>query len=166
MTNSFIGIKVIVPRRAPDTEEFIRELAKAVRTTGEEMKADMEKTVETWQVKPEFALVLRVRDAQALVLSNSELWGWLNQGVEGHQIVPRNAPKLVYRRYYRSKTDVRLLGSGSGGKFGPIEKRDQVLWPGIEGRDWTGAINEKYRKRFQARVNIGMANAAKKSHRR
>lgn len=166
MAKSSIRLEGVIPRSAPRSEDFVYELAKAVRTTGGEAKTDLEKTTETWKSRPEFALVIRVQKAEFLVLTNSNIWSYLDQGVAPHIITPKRAKVLRFQRDYSAKTEVKVLSSKAGGKSGPWVSKKEVNWPGIEARNWGEAIAKKYRKRFQARINIGMANAARKSHRK
>lgn len=157
-----IRLEAVIPKSAPDTREYEREVRNAVRTTGNEIGDDLEKTTETWTSRPTFTRFFRDRPPSAGAFTESDVYGYLNEGVPPRIIRAKNATMLRFQTEYTPKTQVKVLGSRAGGKSGPWTSKKEVNWPGIEARKWDEAIAEKYRRRFQARINIGIANANRK----
>lgn len=154
-----ITMKARIPK-VPRLEVFKNEMIKAMEGINKEIKADFEKTVATWDHKPDFiATVTPFADA-----------------IVGHvgtkRISGEKPPELIY--YFISegtkvrhaimtpdfspKSRVRTIDSFAG-QGGLLRVDPRFDGPGIEGRKFDEAIATKHRARVPFRLEVALRKA-------
>jgi len=68
---------------------------------------------------------------------------WLDGGTKPHKIKAKNAPKLIFQTGYKRKTRAKIIGSTSGGSFGPTVAAQEVQHPGTEPGEFSLTIANK-----------------------
>lgn len=130
-------------RKMPDLK---REVLLSV---AEDAKSDFEKTVETWDNKPEFEIEERPRSF--VVATDSEIYKFVDAGTRAHTI-PAD-PFLAFRGSYQAKTTPRVIMSRSGGASGDyVYTTKDVQHPGTEAREFTKTIMGKWEKEVVRRM--------------
>jgi len=158
--------KIIKPKRLKDKDMRL-ELLNAMRKVGRKIKLDFEKTVENWSDKPEFELLISLTGPGpvAAVVTDSEIYRYVDKGTDPHIIVPVNAKVLHFTTGYRAKTQPGFIGTVAGGGSYDGEEvfAKYVLHPGTEAREFEKTIAEKWRKAFRSEMEEAMKRAVQKS---
>lgn len=139
-------------RKVPEIKErVLREVAQSAQS-------DFEKTVATWDNPPEFEIEERPRSYA--VVTDDERYKFVDQGTRPHVIKPTNGNYLAFQGGYQAKTTPRVIGSRSGGPSGAVVFTQVVNHPGIEAREFTKTIYDKWQdefpERMQEAINQGM----------
>lgn len=156
------------------------EILNALRKEGRAQVRELDKTVATWRNKPKFAFRISLRRRTQLASVRTEptgdadavqIWTWLNEGTEPHDIVPKQ-PGVYPLRFvwdgpgsYQAKTEPRVIGSGSGGATGDVVFFHKVRHPGTEAREWTTVITQRRRKRYTRRMIRAVQRGLKRAKR-
>lgn len=136
---------------------LIDDLADVQEDVANKMLADYQAIVATWETEVRFQKYTYVNpnDIIVAVFTDSQTFGWVNDGTAAHAIAPRRAPAIAYPQNFTPKTRPRTLTSRPGGKSGPYKRWPTgvaVNHPGIEARHFDKAVTEKYETEFQIRV--------------
>lgn len=152
-------MKIVVKKITPKRLELINvsnlrgELRDAMDELEQGVAKDFESTVASWDTPVSFAVKTTVGNAITLQVKPSgagaKVWGYLNDGTSGHYVYPRSARALRFRSHYRSKTRPGRLASGAGGASGDYAYSKGHYVSGIEARDWTGLIADKWSPEFK-----------------
>lgn len=121
--------------------EVARRLREAVRDTAAAAKADLEKTVATWQREVNFAIT-PIADG-LLVDTDDPIWHMVDEGTRPHIIVPRRAKVLMFGPGASPKTRPRVIGSSGGSSGGAPVVAHRVNHPGTEARAFTETVQDK-----------------------
>lgn len=141
-----VGMQAIIPKSfLADLKKLDRVVENALTGLAEDVAADFETTVETWNSKPEFAIAKR--KGERIISTKNFIYGLLNKGTKPHIIVPRRGKVLTFLAGGRPKSRVRVIGSNSGGAGNTIVYTKRVQHPGTAPREWDKAIAEKWEKR-------------------
>lgn len=141
-----IRIEPIIPKKLFDVPAGQVAKEKALAELGEEAKALFEKTVETWDDKPEFTV--KEYQNSVSVSTSSKVYSYIDKGtsVRYATMIPGFSPK----------TRVRVIASarGSGGMVRVDRNHPK---PGIEAREFSVIIQERIQKKFLARFKSVIA---------
>lgn len=140
---------------------FRLELLNELRKAGTAVKQDFDKTTRTWAGdKPKFETAVSLANGGPTLLveptggKGAKKWAWLDKGTKVRY--------ATMTSNFVPKTQVRSLSSGSGrGGVAFVNKKRPR--PGIEAREWSIVITEKWRTPMKRRMEKAMARAAKKS---
>lgn len=115
----------------------------------QEIRQDFERTVRTWEEKPEFYVRQQVtfKDIMVTVYTEDEVYNWVNFGTNPHIIESVNGV-MHFLDEYIAKTAPGDLDSFSGGEFGDDVFTYVVYHPGIEPREFEHEIAKYHRPRF------------------
>lgn len=117
----------------------------------EEAKADFEKTVETWNTKPEFTIEERPRSLA--VVTDDEIYHFVDGGTKPHKIPVGEAGFLAFRGGYQAKTSPRVIQSRQGGASGGYVYTTKTIdHPGTEAREFTKTIHDKWERELPGRM--------------
>jgi hypothetical protein len=156
--------KAIKPQRLKD-KGFRLTLINKARKIGNAMKRDFEATTKTWNHKPVFTVDVSTKGQGPAVLvgTNSEIYGYVNDGTKPHDIYPKRAKVLRFQGGYSAKTSPGVIGSGAGGSSGATVFSRGVRHPGTKARNFDEVIARKWQTRFRAEMEEAMAQATKES---
>lgn len=140
-----------------DERRLHRALQDVLDDTAKLVKKDFDKTTSTWNHKPRFA-IFRNKPWVREVSTDSEIYGFVDEGTKPHEIRPRNGRVLVFKGNYRPKSKVKVIGSSSGGAAGAeVFTQKPVQHPGTEAREFSDMIQEEWEdelaKRIQSAIN-------------
>lgn len=122
----------------------------------EDAKADFEKTVDTWDNKPEF--VVEKRPRSLVVKTDDKIYHFVDGGTRAHVIRPVNAPMLAFSGSYQAKTTPRVIASRPGGRSGPVVFAAEVHHPGTEAREFSKIIHAKWERETVGRMREAFKN--------
>lgn len=137
---------------------FRLEYLNEFQRTAPEIKKDFGKTFETWESeKPTVrhkAFLSEARNPTLHITIDSKVWWYLEEGTAVRY--------ATMSRDFQAKTVPNVIGSrpGRGRKLFVDKKRPR---PGIKARRWRRAIERKWQKPLQKRMNAASKRAAKKS---
>lgn len=162
-------VKKIAPRRTAllDIDYLRSELEDALDEVKQGVLSDFESTVSTWETPVGFK-GQKVITTSGIAVDvqpigdGAKIWGYLNDGTERHWVGPRNGSALRFQPGYRSKTRPGRIGSGGGGAFGPFAFSKGHWVSGIEPRDFTGQIAEKWKPEFKRIGENAMRRVARR----
>ncbi len=162
-----IQTKVIKPGRLK-VDKIRLEMLNENRKQGRYIKKQYEKTVETWEHKPKFEVLIGLSSTEATVLvgTDDEIYGYVDEGTRPHPIVPKASnphQRLFFQEGYVAKTQPGVLGSQAGGKFGTLVVAKAVQHPGTKARGFTQMIQDKTRKRYQRDMLKAVQRGAEKA---
>lgn len=152
----------VLPKSVLKTKKLESELYDVLTKIERNIKDDFEKTVKTWDKKPEFKTTHKGPDGDDLVLevsTDNEIYGYVSGGTRPHEIRPRKAKALAFQANYRAKTVPKRLPSRKGGKSGPTVIRQSVQHPGTEAREFEKLIMKRQQPKFRRFVQQAIKNA-------
>ena len=154
------SVKGIRPKRLK-VESCAKEIKAALKDEGRDVVKEYEKTVATWKKKPKFESIVDVSGGDAAVLTgtDSEIYGYVDEGTRPHIIRPVRASRLRFKSGYKAKTQPRKIGSQAGGAFGDTVYAMQVRHPGSKAREFSPTIQKRRRKPFTRRMVGAMQKA-------
>ena len=162
-----ITFKAVLPKKAKliDQAKLKRELNRALDVTGDIIRNDFRSTTRTWSQrnKPSFGKIgpKNFKDARGIeVNTKSRIYFFLTRGTRDHFVGPKRASALRFQSGYKAKTARRVIGSGSGGAFGPVRFSKGHIVSGIRARDFDKAIAKKNQKKFQRRIQAAVFRAS------
>lgn len=159
-----VKAKALKPKALKDKDMRL-ELLNGLRSIARQVTKDFEATTSSWKNKPKFETVVSLKGGEAafLVDTNSEIYGYVDQGTKPHIIRPVKAKVLAFNVGGSPKTRPGVIGStgGSAGS-GPVFSKG-VRHPGTKARQFSKIINEKWQKRFGAEMIDSMRRARAKS---
>lgn len=146
-----------VPKSKRLTPEKVqRVVTRNLKTAVEHARSDMQKPTENWSADNQPTFVVKFDKNGAQVTTDSTIYHWLDAGTKPHQITIVNAPRLIFKTDYVSKTVPRFLGTRTGGASGPTVGAITVNHPGISAREWTVVIAEQRGKEFAASIRADL----------
>lgn len=116
----------------------------------EDAKLDFEKTTETWKRNVKFVIDKRPRSYA--VITDDEIYHFVDKGTKAHIIRPVNAQRLAFSGGYQAKTTPRVIASNQGGSSGPTVYAMEVHHPGTDAREFTKTIMNKWEKKVADRM--------------
>lgn len=122
----------------PRVEAAVRA---AMQQAADEAVELYEQATKTWEHQPAFEQV-PVKDG-IIVGTDSDIFGYVDEGTKPHTITIKNARVLRFRRGYQAKTSPGVLGSGSGGASGEYAYAKTVQHPGTKARNFTRLVQQK-----------------------
>jgi hypothetical protein len=127
-------------------------IEEALEETAVAMKVDYRVTTRTWKTPVDFKIIRPSKSIREIYTDN-KIYLFVSGGTKPHDIVPKNAPRLVFQTGYTPKSRVGKTGLGhirsyKGAKFGPTVYAMKVKHPGTEPRDFPGRINKKWEKEW------------------
>ena len=130
----------------PDlAEEAIDE---ALEATAVAIKVDYRVLTRTWKTKIDFKIERPSKHIREIFGQNKILL-FVSGGTKAHDIVPKNAPRLVFKAGFRPKSHVSGgIKSFKGATFGPTVFALKVRHPGNKPRDFPGRVNKKWKKEW------------------
>lgn len=157
-----VGVFKAIKPSTLKIDVFRLESLNAMRKTGTKIRADFRKTTATWKGDaPDFEEVISLTaPGPTLVVGptgsdhGAAKWRWLDEGTAVRY--------ATMSPDWASKTTPKVIGSGSGAGKVLYVKKDQPR-DGIEAREWTVVITEKWRKPFKADQEQALSRARKKS---
>ncbi len=161
---SAIVWKPIMPKSIkPDAARLavLSGLHKAER----EIKKDFQKTTQTWKhaVRFDSSISTRGGTARVEVGTSDEIYGYVDQGTQPHEIRPKRAKMLRFQSQFRAKTRPGYITSYRGYRGGPAVYRSSVMHPGSKAREFAKTIARRWQPRFNRIMRDAMKAAAQKS---
>lgn len=117
---------------------------KGMREAAEAVKADFDKTVSTWEHKPDFKIT--EQSENFIVSTDDEVFGFVDLGTKPHVIVAKRARVLRFATGGKPKTSPGKITSGSGSKGGDVVFRPRVNHPGTKARLFTQQIAKRWQR--------------------
>ena len=168
-----IGFEAIVPKQF-DTTIFGKSLKKTLKKLAKEALTDFIGTTANWEEQVEFTIDGPRKHGKDWVVSvgtDNVIWGWVDRGTEEHVIAATKSKDglLHFRpteKFIGTRTYPGSLGSGQIRRRAEWATATSVLHPGIEARDFSTLVGEKFQrdlyKAAQAtmRLNIGKIKRA------
>lgn len=166
--------KSIKPKKLKD-KQIQRKIRNAILRVGRGIQRDYEKTVATWDHKPVFTFTrdLSHDPISFLVGTDDQIFEWVDGGTgtgraenpdsDWYLIAPVNGEALAYQVDFFPKTFPGRIDSRTGGKSGDTIIRDYVFHPGIEAREFTRVIREKWRSRFKKQMEEAIKSGIRES---
>ncbi len=144
-----------------DEPKFRKIIRAEAMSIAADMMLDLLVTTATWKRNVKFK---RIVDAKADILtiivgSDDEIWGYVNSGTPEHIILPRNKPVLRFRNVYKAKTLPGVLSAFPGGSSGEWRSSKGLIHPGIQPRKFDEALQKKWEKPFQRRIEAAITDA-------
>jgi hypothetical protein len=165
-----VHFKTIKPTKMKE-ELFRREARNALKRVGRRLKADYEATTQTWERRPEFKVITRVRQTEDFVAvsvtTDSQVYAWVDKGTQPHLIFAgyytgkSDKKVLAFGAAFEPKTTPGIIGSTEGLVGGPTLFRAYVQHPGTEARRFTEVIEEITRERFYDEIHEALRRAAR-----
>lgn len=159
-----IKAKVIRPKKL--NERAMRAaLLTGLKEVAKDVDEDFAKTYSTWKRKPEFEteVELNSRRGRFAVMTEDEIYRYVDEGTKPHIIRPKRASRLYFQAGYSAKTTPRVIGAKQGGASGPEVYAKAVQHPGTKAREFAKTLAKKYKRTFGKSMQKAMDKAAKKS---
>lgn len=133
--------------RTPTIGEINQVIENALDKVAAEGKAILEDITKGWKNRPEFTIIKGqlTRD----IVTDSDIFIYVDLGTRPHEIRPRTAKALVFRVGGTAKTQPNILGSGSGAKGNTLVRAQVVHHPGNEARNFTANLSVLMDKRLE-----------------
>jgi hypothetical protein len=158
-----ISMKAVLPKPI-NTRVFADEIYKAAEDMNKVIKADFEKTTETWDHKPKFVASVKVSfdDTRGHVRTKpisgvkppELIYYFLNNGTKVRHAIMTDD--------FQPKTRIRVIGSFAG-QGGLLRVDPRYDGPGIQARKWDEAIATKHRARVAFRLRVALRKAVRAS---
>ncbi len=160
-----VKFKKIIPPKL-DVAAMYAALDKGIVEVGVKLEQDFQKTVQTWNTKPEFTVEFKSsrKKLTATVQTADKIYAYVSLGTRPHIIKPkRPGGALRFKSLYRAKTVPRFAGSVNGGASGDDLYSTIVYHPGTEAREFEEAIAEEFEDKFVDIMEAALAQAAAES---
>lgn len=118
---------------------------KAIDTLADEAIDLYRKTTRTWRHKPTFRKRRTSRGVQ--IVTDDEVFKFVDLGTRPHIIRAKNAPFLVFRYPYKAATKPRIIGSTNAKVGDNWARKLMVHHPGNKPRHFTDEITKRINKR-------------------
>lgn len=166
-----IRLKVTVPKEKFTDKRWVEEVVSTMRRkTGPELRFEFQRTVNTWDKKPFFAIHQEVGSQRisTSVHTFNDIYALVNAGSPSHVIYPKwtrtggiGRGFLRFRSGYASKTKAGSTRSFVGGPFGDFVSARVVHHPGFEARRFDQLIADDYLPTFERDMQEAFKRAAK-----
>ncbi len=156
--------KAIIPKK-PNFKALEKELRIGLENTADQMEELYRQGVEDWDEQPEFDKTVELeRDkGVARVTTEDEIYGYVHDGTDPHDIEPVFSPVLVFSADYSPKTQPGRIFSTPGGPSGDTVFAAAVEHPGSDARNFTGPIKQKMRPIFREEIEEAFKRGAPKT---
>lgn len=150
------GLQVVFRAIGPKRFSFAEmqyEMLEEVNKIAQEALTQFIRTTDGWNHSVLFRVLGRVspktRNSTIKITTDSEIYGFVDGGVEAHYIEPRDpvskknpayASALSTREFYTAKTTPGSMQSSSGGHGGRTIYKPAVWHPGYPGRGFTEKV--------------------------
>ena len=158
----------ITPQRA-NWEAIYTKLSKASGKSAKQARAYLEETTKTWShyvhwTTHEVGISRAIRSKMGFeILTNDEIWNWVDRGTKAHIIRPRHAKALAFPSFSTPKTRPGVLSSTGGSSSPPTIFAQEVHHPGTKARHFTETIIKKLEGPFQKNMEQALNSGAKAS---
>lgn len=123
----------------PKKHQRAIELARDIVATA--ALQDFKGATRSWKHKPTFTIT---RDDESTSIgTDSEIFGYVDQGTKRHIIRPKNKKRLRFGAGFSPKTSPGSLASGPGSKSGPMVYARVVHHPGTKAREFSKQISDR-----------------------
>ena len=132
-----------------------RDILSAYEDEIKEVLREFEGTTATWKTPVKFKVVRKSKGVTEIV-TDSEIYGYVDQGTRPHIIRPKQAgyPLRFKAGGFRPKTTPRQLGSSAGSPAQPPPVAAmKVNHPGTDARDFSDIIATKSEFRLKRRID-------------
>jgi len=159
-----IKARVIKPKKLNEAA-MRRELGNELTAIAKEVNTDFDKTTKTWKHKPVWVQTVKTGDRKAefAVLTDDEIYGYVDRGTKPHIIRPKRASRLAFGVGGSPKTTPRVIGSTGGSRGAAMVYSLGVQHPGTKAREFEKTLATTWRKLFGPRMKTAMLRAAAKS---
>lgn len=130
-----------------------------LRATSRDIKKDFEGTTENWE--HEVAFKVTINKDGITVETDDPIYNFVDSGTRPHDISARGSKRLRYTAGGQPKTFVRDLQSRKGRKGGSVRFRRKVRHPGVEAREFSKTIQEKYDQEIPKRIDDAIEKVLK-----
>ena len=163
--------KTIKPSRLKDDAMRLR-LLNAMRKAGTQIKHDFEATTKTWEHKVVFEELISLTGPGPVVLvaTNDEIYGYVNNGTEPHEIWAgvytgkSDKTRLAFSSDFVPKTKPGIIDSGPGRRGAVDTFVPMVMHPGQEEpRNFDKTIQKKREPWFKRQMESAMGEARQAS---
>lgn len=141
------------------------ELLSMMNSTSREIKKDFQACVKTWNHKVEFEILKSLKGGPTVLIgTDDEIFGYVNNGTPEHDIPASKPSGLFYKSGFKPKTQVGVIGSRTGGKFGPVRGHGMIVHhPGIAARNFDKTIADLWRQKFKRLAEEAIKRGVEKS---
>lgn len=142
-------------------QEFLTALNAGLDEAALEVKAEFEKTTETWVHKPEFTITTE-QPLQRTIQTTDQIYTWLDQGTRPHIIEPATKLALRFTIPFAPKTQKNVIGSYGGNRGDTVVFSKSVRNPGISPREFAETISRAFdtdgrlSKIIQAQIDLAL----------
>lgn len=146
---------------APLAPRIQQAIFAALEKEKEQLKKDFDLTVRTWKRKPVFVIRQSAGGSATTVSTDSDIYGYVNEGTRPHMIYPRKAKALrFYAGGFVSKTvpGVAVARKGKAANQN-LTYSQGVKHPGFPGRNFTTLIKAKSDKRLAKELRTAIRKA-------
>lgn len=130
-----------------------------LRAASRDIKKDFESTTDNWEHEVEFSTTIN-RDG-ITVETDDPVYNFVDSGTRPHDIAAKGSKSLRYTADGQPKTFVRDLKSRRGRSGGAVRFRRKVRHPGVEAREFSKMIQEKYEEEMPKRIDAAIEKALK-----
>lgn len=144
---------------------FDDEIEKALRLFNEGVAQDFDKTVRTWEKKPDFEREIKLGKGrkEASVTTENEVYGYVDEGTPPHVIRAKGGGMLVFNVPSSPKTTPNVIGSSQGSRGDTTVYAQEVNHPGTKARNFSITIKKKWEPRFGRMMQEAYYRGADKS---
>lgn len=163
-----ILLRKIMPQRAKiiDTDRVKEELNDALDDIKAGMLEDFESTVSTWSTPVGFK-AQKIISSSGLTIQvqpigeGAQIWHWINGGTNAHWVAPHGNYPLRWKAGGMPKTRAGRI-SATGGRAGRFPRASMGHWVGgIEPREWTTLIADKWKPEWKPLVDNAIRRATR-----
>ncbi len=144
-------LRAIAPKKAPvDAARINRAIEGALDDAAKEVKAELEKTVASWDTVVRFTIYART--GERFIGTDNIFFRWVNDGTKPHTIgpiVPKLKQALTIKAGGAPKTRAGVIGSGPGNPgsvVGIVRRVKAFRHPGTKPRKFTKTIGAKWKR--------------------
>jgi hypothetical protein len=147
--------KTFIPSIPSDPKKFAQSMTQAANATTRQIRSDFARTTRNWKTKVKFNISQKQSGGSITftAFTDNEIYGYVNDGTEPHDIVAKNAPFLSFRVGGTAKTKVGSLRSGKGKRGKKFVQKRAVKHPGTEARKFDEIIAARFRDRWVKESN-------------
>lgn len=162
MARSFI--QAVRPKNLPTGKEYAKAVDRAFDKATNAALRDYKATTKTWNHKVDFTVTVRQvgDDKQAVIGTDDEIYGYVNDGTEAHIIRPRVSPYLRFAFGGSPKTRAGVIGSRRGSPGENWRNASFVLHPGSAPRKFSESIAKRRQKTVEQETSQNIAKVARK----
>jgi len=170
-SGSVLLFKAITPRRLT-AKDILGPIEDECQSISKDILLDFELTVATWKTKVKFIREVTIGYTWIIisVITENEIYGWVDQGTPAHLISPRSrrgpkkaASMLAFMAGGTPKTIPGRLVSGYGSPGTDLVFASEVHHPGTEPRKFSEMIAKDWQKKIASRAQKAIDRSVKES---